>query len=109
MIYGLAGGASAAIVGPWLVLALAACRLIEVVARTGFAPSARVSSVVPLPLLAAAAVSAIPLGLALSHLWQLSVLGLAAVWLLALRRSVVVCLLGAAVLGILAAFAGAPI
>ena len=51
----------------------------------------------------------IPLGLALSHLWQLAVLGLAAVWLIALRRGVVSTLLGSAALGVIAALAGAPV
>ena len=51
----------------------------------------------------------IPLGLALSHLWQLAVLGLAAVWLIALRRGVVSTLLGAAALGVIAGLAGAPV
>jgi chromate transporter len=51
----------------------------------------------------------IPLALALSHLWQLAVLGLAAGWLIALRRGVVSTLLGAAALGVLAALAGAPV
>ncbi|HLN15800.1 MAG TPA: chromate efflux transporter [Acidimicrobiales bacterium] len=53
--------------------------------------------------------SAIPLGLALSHVWQVGVLGLAAVWLLALRRGVVSALLAAGFLGLLAAFAGLPV
>jgi chromate transporter len=47
--------------------------------------------------------SAIPLGLAIGHLWQLAVLAIAALWLLALRRGVVGALLGAAVLGVGAA------
>ena len=51
--------------------------------------------------------AAIPLGLALAHLWQLGVLGLAAGWLLGLRRGVVVALLGAGVLGVVAVMAGA--
>ena len=51
----------------------------------------------------------IPLGLALSHPWQLAVLGLAAVWLIALRRGVVSTLLGAAALGMIAALAGAAV
>jgi chromate transporter len=51
----------------------------------------------------------IPLGLALSHLWQLAVLALAAVWLLGLRRGVVVAIVGAGALGVLAALAGGPI
>jgi chromate transporter len=49
----------------------------------------------------------IPLALALSHLWQLAVLGLAVVWLIALRRGVVSTLLGAAALGVIAVLAGA--
>ena len=51
----------------------------------------------------------IPLALALSHLWQLAVLGLAMAWLIALRRGVVSTLLGAAALGVIAALAGAPV
>jgi chromate transporter len=53
--------------------------------------------------------SAIPLGLALAHLWQVAVLVLAVIWLLVLHRSTVICLLGAAALGIIAALAGAPV
>ena len=52
---------------------------------------------------------ALPLALALSQLWQLAVLVLAAIWLLALGRSVVAALLGAGLLGIVAALAGLPI
>jgi chromate transporter len=52
--------------------------------------------------------AAIPLGLALTHLWQLGVLALAALWLLGLRQSVVWGLLGAGVLGVVAVAAGAP-
>jgi chromate transporter len=51
----------------------------------------------------------IPLALALSHLWQAGVLGLAAVWLLALRRGVVTAIVGAGALGVIAALAGAPV
>src|SRR5580692_2707555 len=51
----------------------------------------------------------IPLGLALSHLWQVAVLAVAAVWLLGLRRGVVVAIVGAGALGVIAAVAGAPI
>ena len=50
----------------------------------------------------------IPLGLALSHLWQAGVLAVAAVWLLGLRRGMVPAIVGAAVLGVIAAVAGAP-
>ena len=50
--------------------------------------------------------AAIPLGLELNHVWQLAVLALAAAWLLGLRKSTVVALVGAGVLGTIAAFAG---
>jgi chromate transporter len=53
--------------------------------------------------------SALPLALALAHGWQYGVLGLAAVWLLALRRGVVSALLGAGALGVVAALAGWPV
>jgi chromate transporter len=53
--------------------------------------------------------SAIPLGRALDHLWQVGILGLAVIWLVVWRRGVVPALVGAAVLGIIAAFAGAPV
>jgi chromate transporter len=59
-------------------------------------------------VIGAIAGSAIPLGLELSHLWQLGVLALAALWLVALRRGVVLALVGAGVLGVVAVLAGAP-
>jgi chromate transporter len=59
-------------------------------------------------VIGAIAGSAIPLGQELAHLWQLGVLGLAAVWLLSLRRGVVPALLAAGVLGVVAVAAGAP-
>ena len=52
--------------------------------------------------------SAIPLALALSHLWQLGVLAAVAIWLLALRRGVVLALVGAGAIGVVAVLAGAP-
>jgi chromate transporter len=52
--------------------------------------------------------AAIPLGLALVHLWQLGILALAATWLLGLRRGIVFGLLAAGVLGVVAVMAGAP-
>jgi chromate transporter len=51
----------------------------------------------------------VPLGLGLSHLWQVAVLGLVAVWLLALRRGVVTAIVGAGALGVIAVLAGAPV
>jgi chromate transporter len=53
--------------------------------------------------------AAIPLALALSQLWQLAVLIVAAILMLALRRGVVVAILGAGLMGIVAALAGLPI
>jgi chromate transporter len=51
----------------------------------------------------------IPLGLGLSHLWQVALLALALAWLVALRRGVVTAIAGAGALGIIAVLAGAPI
>ena len=53
--------------------------------------------------------AAIPLGLALGHLWQAGLLALAALWLIGLRRGVVSGIVGAAALGVLAFLAGAPV
>ena len=53
--------------------------------------------------------AAVPLGLALVHLWQLGVLALAAGWVLALRRGVVGAIVGGAALGVVAFLAGAPV
>jgi chromate transporter len=53
--------------------------------------------------------ASVPLGLALSQWWQLGVLIAAAVWLLALRRATLPCLLLAGAVGALAALAGAPV
>jgi chromate transporter len=52
--------------------------------------------------------ASVPLALALAHLWQLGVLGLAAVWLLGLRRGVVPALIAAGILGVVAVMSGAP-
>jgi len=59
-------------------------------------------------VIGAIAGSAIPLGLELAHLWQLGVLAIAAVWLLALRRGIVLTLVGAGAIGLVAVLAGAP-
>ncbi|GAA2749294.1 chromate efflux transporter [Kitasatospora cinereorecta] len=60
-------------------------------------------------VIGAIAGSAIPLGLALHSWWQAGVLTLALLWLLALRRGVVPCLLAAGALGALAVTAGLPL
>lgn len=52
--------------------------------------------------------SAIPLGLALSELWQCGLLAAAGVWLLVARRGVVSAILFCAVIGVVAALLGAP-
>ncbi|MGO8687797.1 MAG: chromate efflux transporter [Candidatus Dormibacteria bacterium] len=53
--------------------------------------------------------SAIPLGLALSQLWQVGVLAAALIWMLALRRNVVVGLIAAALIGVAVSLAGVPV
>lgn len=53
--------------------------------------------------------STVPLALALTHLWQLGVLALAAGWLIGLRRGVVSTLAGGGALGVIAVLAGAPV
>jgi len=65
---------------------------------TGAGPSA----------IGAIAGSTVPLALDLAHLWQLAVLGVSLGLLLALRRNVVVAIVGAAALGVIAVLAGAP-
>ncbi|MGA8015736.1 MAG: chromate efflux transporter [Candidatus Dormiibacterota bacterium] len=53
--------------------------------------------------------SAIPLGLALTSAWQVGVLGAALIWILGLRRNVVIGLVGAAAVGVCASVAGLPV
>jgi chromate transporter len=53
--------------------------------------------------------AAVPLALALAHLWQFGVLVLAAIWLLGVRRGVVSAIVGAAGLGLVAFATGAPV
>jgi chromate transporter len=52
--------------------------------------------------------SSIPLGLALAHLWQAGLLATAFVWLVLLRRNLVIGLLGAGLVGVVASFVGLP-
>jgi chromate transporter len=52
--------------------------------------------------------SAVSLGLALQHLWQIPVLGAALLWLLAARRGVVSGLVIAGSVGVAVALAGVP-
>jgi chromate transporter len=60
-------------------------------------------------VIGAIAGSAIPLGLAFQHLWQIPVLAGAGLWLLALRRGVVSALLSGGALGVVIALTGAPV
>ncbi|HEY2574987.1 MAG TPA: chromate efflux transporter [Streptosporangiaceae bacterium] len=53
--------------------------------------------------------AAVPLLLALGHLWQFAVTVAAGLWLLGLRRGVVAALVGCGTLGAIAAFAHAPL
>jgi len=53
--------------------------------------------------------SAIPLGLALTHVWQVPVLVAAAGWLLVFRRSALSTLLLAGLVGLVVALAGGPV
>jgi chromate transporter len=53
--------------------------------------------------------AAVPLGLALVHLWQVGVLAVAAGWLIGLRRGVVTAIAGSAVLGVIVFLAGGPV
>jgi chromate transporter len=53
--------------------------------------------------------SAVPLGLALSQWWQVGILLIAAVWLLALRRGVVTAIVASAAIGVAAVLLGAPL
>ncbi|HEV8276297.1 MAG TPA: chromate transporter [Streptosporangiaceae bacterium] len=53
--------------------------------------------------------AAIPLGLSLTHVWQVGVLALAAIWLIAARRGVVTAIVGGALLGVITFLAGGPV
>jgi chromate transporter len=59
-------------------------------------------------VIGAIAGSTIPLGRELTHVWQLAILALAALWLLGLRRGVVSALLACGALGVIAVMVGAP-
>ena len=63
--YLVAGGLAAATVGPWLVVVLLFCGLIEIVARRAITPSARNLAIAPLPL----TVGAVGSGALLSLCW----------------------------------------
>ncbi len=60
-------------------------------------------------VIGAIAGSAIPLGLAFGHLWQIPVLAGALIWLFVLRRGVVPALLIAGAVGVVVALSGVPV
>jgi chromate transporter len=60
-------------------------------------------------VIGAIAGSAIPLGLAFGHLWQIPLLAGALIWLFVLRRGVVSALLVAAAIGVVVAVSGVPV
>ncbi len=107
--HGVAGGllASAVAFAPSFLFVLGGGRYFDRLRRnvrvqaflTGAGPAA----------IGAIAGAAIPLALALAHVWQFGLLALAALWLIGLRRGVVSAIAGAAGLGVLAFLAGAPV
>ena len=60
-------------------------------------------------VIGAIAGSAIPLGLAFSHLWQIPVLAGGLLWLFVFRKGVVSGLLFAGAIGVVVALAGVPV
>jgi chromate transporter len=106
---GVGGGLLASLVAftPSFVFVLAGARHFAALRRnarvqaflTGAGPAA----------IGAIAGATVPLGLELAHLWQLGVLGVAALWLIFLRRNVAIAIVGAALIGLIAALAGAPL
>jgi chromate transporter len=106
---GIAGGLLAATIAfaPSFVLVLTGARRFNQL-RANTTARAFLAGAGPAAI-GAIAGATIPLGLGLAHLWQLGVLALAVVWLVALRRGVVAALVGAGALGVIAALAGAPI
>ena len=106
---GVGGGLLAALVAfsPSFLFVLAGGRYFDRL-RASAAVQAFLTGAGPAAI-GAIAGAAIPLALALMHLWQLGVLALAAAWLLGVRRGVVSAIVGAAGLGMLAFAAGAPV
>jgi chromate transporter len=106
---GLAGGLLTAIIAftPSFVFILAGGRHFDRL-RTNTSVQAFLSGAGPAAV-GAILGSTLSLGLSVAHLWQVPILILAAVWLLAFKRGVVSALLGAAALGVIAAAAGLPI
>jgi chromate transporter len=106
---GLGGGLLAAVIAfaPSFAFVLLGGRHFDRV-RTSPAVQAFLTGAGPAAI-GAIAGSAIPLGLELSQLWQVGVLAAALVWMLALRRNVVVGLIAAALIGVAASLVGVPV
>jgi chromate transporter len=106
---GLAGGLLAALVAfaPSFLFVLGGGRYFDRL-RTSVDVQAFLTGAGPAAI-GAIAGAAVPLALALAHLWQFGVLVLAAIWLLGVRRGVVSAIVGAAGLGLVAFAAGAPV
>jgi chromate transporter len=106
---GLGGGVFAALIAfaPSFLFVLAGARHFESLRRSP-ATQAFLSGAGPAAI-GAIAGSAIPLALALGHLWQVGILALAVVWLVALGKNVVVGLVAAGVIGVIAGLSGAPV
>jgi chromate transporter len=106
---GVAGGLLAALVAftPSFLFVLGGGRYFDRL-RASAAVQAFLTGAGPAAI-GAIAGAAVPLALALAHLWQLGVLAVAAAWLLGVRRGVVSAIVGAAGLGVLAFAAGAPL
>jgi len=106
---GVAGGLFASVVAfaPSFVFVLVGASRFDTLRRnervqafmTGAGPAA----------IGAIAGAAIPLTASLDHLWQLGLLAAAVLWLVVARRGVVSTIVGAAVVGVIAALAGAPV
>jgi len=103
---GLLGAFVAAVVAfaPSFVFVLAGARHFDRLRRS-LAVQSFLSGAGPAAI-GAIAGSAIPLALGIGHTWQIAVLVAAAVWMVALRRSVVIGLLGAGLIGVIVALAG---
>ncbi len=103
---GIGGGLLAAVIafGPSFVFVLAGGRHFDRLRANpwaqGFLTGAGPASI------GAIAGSAVPLALALAHLWQVGILVLAAAWLLGLRRGAIGALVAGGLLGLAAAYAG---
>jgi chromate transporter len=106
---GLGGGLLAALVAfaPSFGFVLLGGRYFDRL-RTNGAVQAFLSGAGPAAI-GAIAGSAIPLGLALTHLWQVGVLAAALIWMLALRRNVVIGLVTAAAVGVVVSLFGLPV